>query len=275
MKTPISIDFNRRVHDKVARKYKKIHTEIYNNIEQARIKSALKEAVSIVSTGGSIPQVIDVGCGAGNLTSHLVSIGLDVTAADISDVFLKMVKDKYPVVRTHVLNGEDLSEIENDTYDMVATYSVLHHIPDYLKMVKEMCRVVKPGGVLYIDHEKNDAFWNQEPTLREFYRKQKYSDILTKIIRRFKSYANPIWYINRYRRYINPRYQPEGDIHVWPDDHVEWVRVKETAANGHCNVVHESNYLHFNSRYSAEIYYKYRNIASDMTAIVFKKTSSI
>lgn len=273
MDTHPDISFNRNAHDKVAKRYEKIHTEIYNETEQTRLKKALKEAVDSIDSVKRFPKVLDVGCGAGNLTDHLVDLESEVTASDISEKFLSLVRSKHPQVKTHVLNGEDLREIPDTTFDMVVTYSVLHHIPDYLKMVEEMCRVLKPGGVLYIDHEKNELNWNNDPTLVEFYHKQRYADVPIKIVRKLKNYTNPQWYIGKYRRLKNPRYQEEGDIHVWPDDHVEWDKVKSVASSCGLDVFSETNFLHFNSKYNLEIYNQYKDVTSDMKAVIFKKVS--
>jgi ubiquinone/menaquinone biosynthesis C-methylase UbiE len=42
---------------------------------------------------------------------------------------------------------------------MITAYSVLHHIYDYEYALREMARLLKTGGVLYIDHEHNDTYW--------------------------------------------------------------------------------------------------------------------
>jgi len=36
------IDYNKQIHDKVSNKYNKNHTEIYNDIEQNRIKEVVQ-----------------------------------------------------------------------------------------------------------------------------------------------------------------------------------------------------------------------------------------
>lgn len=51
---------------------------------------------------------------------------------------------------------------------MVATYSVLHHVPDYLKIVDEFVRVLKPGGVIYIDHEVSPSYWEINDTYQSY-----------------------------------------------------------------------------------------------------------
>lgn len=260
------VDFNEKAHAAVFKKYEKIHPEIFNVSEQSRLKEALVKATETVSTNSDKHQVLDVGCGSGNLTRHLTELGCAVTAADISEHFLQLVKETVPTVETHKLNGRDLSEISDNSYDMVVTYSVLHHIPDYLQMVAEMCRVLKPGGVLYIDHEKNEQYWSNNPALLDFYEKQKPYLLPHKLKRLF----NPMWYVHRVRRLKNPRYQAEGDIHVWPDDHIEWDKVYEVAAmyDVKSNEIHD--FLLFHAQYNREIYNEYKDLVTDTRAVIFK-----
>ena len=261
------IAYNQKVHDQVAQKYEQVHPEIFNDIEQTRLKKALNLAKDSI-TSDSVPYTaLDVGCGSGNLSRYLVGIGFQVTSADVSSDFLKRISVTIPEATVFQLNGLDLREIPDQSFDCVATYSVLHHIPDYLRMVEEMCRVLKPGGVLYIDHEKNEKFWSNDAVLQEFYAKQRSN--LTKA--NLRKLLQPMWYIHRYRRLHNPRYQAEGDIHVWSDDHIEWGEVKKLCEQNGLEVVSEMDFLGFDARYDREVYEMYTDKTNDTKAVIFKK----
>jgi len=156
----VDIEKNIKLHNKIAKKYEKTHGEIYNNIEQSRLVVDLHQSLSFVKK--EQVTALDLGCGAGNLTNHLLNMGCNVIAADVSTGFLRLVEKKFQGrnVSTFELNGKDLKGIEDNTIDFIATYSVLHHIPDYIKTIKEMCRICSPGGVIYIDHEQNNEYWS-------------------------------------------------------------------------------------------------------------------
>ena len=118
--------------------YEKSHHEIFNPIEQRRLYSTLREATNAVQTGSKPPAALDYGCGSGNLTRHLTELGFHVTAADVSDDFLSAIERKFSgtgMVKAIKLNGADLSDVPDARFDLVATYSVLHHVPDYLRIV--------------------------------------------------------------------------------------------------------------------------------------------
>jgi 2-polyprenyl-3-methyl-5-hydroxy-6-metoxy-1,4-benzoquinol methylase len=150
------IENNVRVHGRVADAYARTHGEIYNDVEQARLREALRRALAHVRSTTGTRRALDFGCGAGNLTDHLIDLGAETVSADVTPEFLAQVRNRHGQgsrSTTAQLNGQDLRQFETSTFDIVATYSVLHHVPDYLGAVREMARVVKPGGVLFIDHE--------------------------------------------------------------------------------------------------------------------------
>ncbi|MEM4732959.1 MAG: methyltransferase domain-containing protein, partial [Candidatus Bathyarchaeia archaeon] len=47
-------------------------------------------------------------------------------------------------------------------FDLIACYSVLHHLPDYAGAVQRLSAFLKKGGVLYLDHEASPFYWKSE-----------------------------------------------------------------------------------------------------------------
>lgn len=256
---------NVAVHDRIARKYDALHGEIFNDVEQARLRGWLERARDLVSTGAQPARALDFGCGSGNLSRHLLSLGMAVTAADVSQGFLDLVRNRFsgqPIETLH-MNGRDLSNVPDDSFDLVATYSVLHHVPDYLGAVAEMARVCKPGGVVVIDHEQTDAYWTPNPEYDSFRKAALRFD--------WRKYLTPANYLHRFRRIFKPRYSNEGDIHVWPDDHIEWPRIKAEMAGAGFEIVAEEDYLLYRKLYRREVYDRYAGRCADMRAMIFRK----
>jgi 2-polyprenyl-3-methyl-5-hydroxy-6-metoxy-1,4-benzoquinol methylase len=259
------IERNVAIHDKLARKYDALHGEIFNNVEQLRLYSALEKARDAVRTGADPVEALDFGCGSGNLTRHLLSLGVNVTAADVSQGFLDLVRSRYAQAKTLLMNGNDLSNIADESFDLIATYSVLHHIPDYLAAVSELARVCRTGGVIMIDHEQNEAFWRGPPVYAEFQKAALRVD--------WRKYLTPSNYIHRVRRLFNPRHSNEGDIHVWPDDHIEWDKITGLLADYGFEVILEEDYLLFRRLYRPEVYAEYAGRCSDTKLMIFRKRS--
>lgn len=256
---------------KTATTYDKAHGDIFNPIEQERLRHALREAVGAVQTGSEPLTALDFGCGSGNLTRHLIELGVSTIAADVSPDFLRAVEKRFAateMVRTVELNGTDLSNVPDAHVDLVATYSVLHHVPDYLPIVEEFCRVTKPGGVIYIDHEVTEMYYERPPVYAEFLRKarprvnwRRYLSLLLDVR----------GYVHILRRLANPRYKREGDIHVWPDDHIEWDKIEQILKAHDFEVVYRRDYLLFKAIYDLRVYNEYRERCADERVLICRR----
>ena len=265
-----SVERYRRAH----RRYERRHPEIFNPVEQARLREALALAADAVTTGAAAPRALDFGCGSGNVTAHLVALGLRVTAADVSPEFLRRVAERFDV-ELLPLNGIDLAGVGDATFDLVAAYSVLHHVPDYLGVLDELVRVLRPGGVLHLDHEVNDEFWGPDGSGHRFREALSSHERARRALwnparHRWQRLARMEWWALRLR----PAWYfgREGDIHVWPEDHIEWDRVEERLAALGCDVVHRADYLHFQAGYPRELWARWRDSgATDMRALSVRR----
>lgn len=254
--------------------YEHLHKEIFNPIEQERLGKALSTAIKAVRTNSSARgglTALDYGCGSGNLTRDLIEAGISTVSADVSDGFLALIERNFSqtgLSKVLKVNGKDLSDVANGQFDVVATYSVLHHVPDYLRIVKEMCRVLKPGGVIYIDHEVNESYYDRPKEYVEFLRK-------ARPIINFKRYLRLLFDVKGYkhifRRIINPRYKREGDIHVWPDDHIEWDKIEQLLIAEGLEIILKEDYLLYKNYYDVDVYNEYKDKYADERLLVARK----
>ncbi|MCH9661565.1 MAG: methyltransferase domain-containing protein [Bacteroidetes bacterium] len=102
-------------------------------------------------------KLLDVPAGTGRMTIPLAEIGLDVTGADISEEMLnqadKKAKNKnIKNIKFEHANGRDL-HFDSNSFDVVTSFKFFHLIPNTEKpeFIKEMLRVVKPGGKLIVE----------------------------------------------------------------------------------------------------------------------------
>lgn len=256
---------NAEIHDRIALRYDRQHSEIFNDREQARLASSLDAAVSAVQSATGRVSALDMGCGTGNLTRHLLALDCSVVAADLSQSFLDLITNRFAgrPVQVARLNGRDLAQFADRQFDLVATYSVLHHIPDYLAAVREMGRVCATGGVVYIDHEADEDAWVESPERRRYRSEVARTD--------WRKFLRPINYYGKVRRLFEPRYANEGDIHVWADDHIEWERIRE-ALGSDFEVVLDNRFLLFDALFRPEVYERYRDRLTDMRVMAFRRT---
>jgi len=264
----------RRAH----RHYDSKHPEIFNATEQARLRRELAEVVD--SAPGSPPHALDLGVGTGNVTAHLLAEGARVTAADVSPEFLDRVRRRFGAsVETVQVNGIDLDGLPDAGYDIVTAYSVLHHIPDYLAILDEVVRVLRPGGTVYLDHEVNDEFWKSDGCVAEFRRALDRRELeapgpWNPRRWRWQRFLIPANYLMGIRLKLDPAYRfgSEGDIHTWEVDHVEWAKVDTRLRELGLEVIRVRDYLHYNAKYPEDLWREFRDRGcTDMRTLVARR----
>ena len=92
---------------------------------------------------------LDVGCGPGALTTGLVEVlGADqVAAADPSAQFVAANRQRNPGVQVERASAEELP-FDGDRFDAALAQLVVHFMTDPVAGLREMGRVVRPGGVV-------------------------------------------------------------------------------------------------------------------------------
>ncbi len=94
---------------------------------------------------------IDFGCGTGEITTQLASLGAErVIAIDVDPRLLEMTKRRAILDgvddRVTVLSG-DFHDLRPEPVDVFLAYAVLHHIPDRLNEAIPIIKSwIKPGG---------------------------------------------------------------------------------------------------------------------------------
>jgi ubiquinone/menaquinone biosynthesis C-methylase UbiE len=115
-------------------------------------------------------RVLDVAAGAGEqtlVTAQRVGTSGYVLATDISANILKFAAAEAHSaglmnIETRVMDGENLDELETDSFDAVISRVGLIYFPDQQKALTGMYRVLKPGGsigaIVYSTVENNLFF---------------------------------------------------------------------------------------------------------------------
>ena len=94
---------------------------------------------------------LEVGCGVGLTAVHLAThYGLHVTGVDVDLDQIELAKtngSSIPDVSFRIASATKLP-FDDDRFDLVFCYMVLHHVDDWLGAILEMKRVLKPKGYL-------------------------------------------------------------------------------------------------------------------------------
>ncbi|MES1025261.1 class I SAM-dependent methyltransferase [Gloeocapsa sp. BRSZ] len=93
--------------------------------------------------------LLDLGCGAGENSVYFAKKGAKCVAADYSpgmvEVALKLAETNKVKIQGRTMNAIAL-DCPDNTFDIVYASNLLHHIPNPRAAIREMHRVLKPGG---------------------------------------------------------------------------------------------------------------------------------
>jgi len=94
----------------------------------------------------------DIGAGSGFITEELLKSGLRVIAVDQSPEMIEEMKKRFNNSgNVEFRKGDaELLPIESQSVDFVFANMYLHHVESPGKAIKEMVRLLKPGGKLII-----------------------------------------------------------------------------------------------------------------------------
>lgn len=94
-------------------------------------------------------RLLDVGCGPGAFTAVATDrLGEDcVVGVDPSPSFVASCRERHPGVDVRVGAAEELP-FADDAFDRAVAQLVMHFASDAPRAAREMCRVVRPGGVV-------------------------------------------------------------------------------------------------------------------------------
>lgn len=131
---------------------------LYQRYKHQVESSFLKKAISSLKENKI--KVLDVACGTGRMLPEVFSnkkeidyFGLD-TSENMTNVLKQKAREKGIEKKVKIVLG-DATKIpfEDNSFDLVYSFHLLWHIPqeEQEKIIKEMLRVTKPGGVFVFD----------------------------------------------------------------------------------------------------------------------------
>jgi SAM-dependent methyltransferase len=97
---------------------------------------------------------LDVAAGSGALSIPAARIGAQVLATDQSPVMLELLNERARKegldIETRVMDGHAL-ELDDDSFDVAGSQFGVMLFPDMPKGIREMARVVRPGGRVLVN----------------------------------------------------------------------------------------------------------------------------
>ena len=110
-------------------------------------------------------KVLEIGCGLGTVGLNFAAFGADYTGVELSKESIKLTQKRFDIYdqsgNFYCGNAEELSSfVPVETYDLVYSFSVIHHSPHPEKIISEIKNYMNENSVLKIMLYAKDSWKN-------------------------------------------------------------------------------------------------------------------
>jgi demethylmenaquinone methyltransferase/2-methoxy-6-polyprenyl-1,4-benzoquinol methylase len=148
-------DYNERLFTEVAPRYDRI-TRLLSFGRDAVWK---RDLIARLPTNGVL-RCVDVACGTGDLTSLLRNRYPDarITGVDLTESMLLLARQRHAGLDIEFIQGDmGRMELEDESVDLLTGGYALRNAPDLAVFLKEVRRVLRPGGsAAFLDFSKSN-----------------------------------------------------------------------------------------------------------------------
>ncbi|AYB31187.1 class I SAM-dependent methyltransferase [Chryseolinea soli] len=113
--------------------------------------------------------VLEVGCGEGRGVGTLIEKAKTFTAVDKIKPLIDQLQQKHPSGKFISMNIPPLNGLLDNAYDRIFSFQVIEHIEDDFLFLKEIHRVLKPGGTALVTTPNRKMSLSRNPWhIREY-----------------------------------------------------------------------------------------------------------
>jgi len=138
-------------------------TKLYEGHERSRASFAMYLAKTFAARAGLTSwegvRILDLGCGNGNIARLFASLGAHVTGVECDLGRVSGILREQPNFNVIAADGHNLP-LDDKSFDFVILSDVLEHAYDPARMLREVARVIRPGGMAYIGATNRTSFVN-------------------------------------------------------------------------------------------------------------------
>ena len=138
----------------------------WDDLRQAFFSDRVREAALAAAGVQTGEFAADIGAGSGFVTEALIAAGLTVKAVDPSAQMLEVMREKFAgsTSADYLLGNAEQIPLEASSVNHAFANMCLHHVENPAAAIRDMARILQPGGKLVItDLDTHDfAFLREE-----------------------------------------------------------------------------------------------------------------
>lgn len=139
--------------------------EDYARHAEASAYNALYDRPAVLDLLGDVRglRLLDAGCGPGLYASELVARGAELVGFDASSDMVRLARARVgpaATFRAHDL-GRPLDWLDDSSFDVALLALVIHHVDDRVGALRELHRVLRPGGALVVSTHHPVSDWRR------------------------------------------------------------------------------------------------------------------
>jgi len=124
-----------------------LENRIQKRVERVRGKRTISFLDEKIGVKGK--KILDVGSGWGEIIACALEKGADAYGIDIDLETIEIANELVGETRSICAKGEHIPCPDN-SFDIVTSYCVLEHVENYKLVIKELLRITKAGGIIYL-----------------------------------------------------------------------------------------------------------------------------
>jgi ubiquinone/menaquinone biosynthesis C-methylase UbiE len=167
------LDANIEVHTRMVERYDAEEPH-FRPENQEKVRGRLKALRARVPGG----RLLDVGCGTGFIIHLAADVFDEIHGIDITPAMIERVRTHEGNITLHQ-SAVEAMPFPDASFDAVTAYSFVDHVEDRDKMLREVARVLRPGGIFYADLIPSRLFWQALSPL-EIHGTRQFSDIVAR-----------------------------------------------------------------------------------------------